>query len=306
MKIVKIEGLVSAPFTPFAADGEVNLSQVGPYAALLARNGVAGAFVCGSSGEGQSLDVAERMALTEAWLKEAPKGLKIIAHVGTNSLPDLKRLLAHAQEKGAYAAGFLAPSYHKPPTVKALADYIAEAAKAAPELPLYFYNIPSMTGVNFPVVELLEELDGRVPNFAGVKYTYENLMDYSQCLEFKDRRYDMLFGRDELLLCALTLGAKGAVGSTFNFAAPLYLKVIERYNAGDIVGANVMQTKSHAMLRALFGQGVPPLLAQRAAMRLVGIDCGEARLPLPKLSAADHAKIAKAMESVGFSDYCCR
>lgn len=306
MKIVKIEGLVSAPFTPFAADGEVNLSQVGPYAALLARNGVAGAFVCGSSGEGQSLDVAERMALTEVWLKEAPKGLKIIAHVGTNSLPDLKRLLAHAQEKGAYAAGFLAPSYHKPPTVKALADYIAEAAKAAPELPLYFYNIPSMTGVNFPVVELLEELDGRVPNFAGVKYTYENLMDYSQCLEFKARRYDMLFGRDELLLCALTLGAKGAVGSTFNFAAPLYLKVIERYNAGDIVGANVMQTKSHAMLRALFGQGVPPLLAQRAAMRLVGIDCGEARLPLPKLSAADHAKIAKAMESVGFSDYCCR
>jgi N-acetylneuraminate lyase len=306
MKLNKIEGLISAPFTPFDAEGKINLKMIGPYADLLSRNGIAGAFVCGSSGEGQLMDVAERIAVTEEWLKVAPKGFKVIVHVGTNSLPDIKRLMAHAQAKGAHSAGLLSPSYHKPGSVKWLAEYFAEVAASAPELPVYFYNIPSMTGVNFPMIELLEALDGRVPNFAGVKYTYEDIMDYSRCLEFNGRKYDMLFGRDELLLCAWAIGAKGAVGSTFNFAAPLYLDVIKRYEAGDIEGSNAMQCKSHKMLRALFGQGIAPLAAQKAVMRLIGIDCGDTRLPLPKLSKDDHAKIAKAMESAGFSEYRCR
>ena len=306
MKINKIEGLIAAPFTPFDANGNVKLKMIEPYAEMLARNGVAGAFVCGSSGEGQSMDVAEREAVAEAWLKAAPKGFKVIVHAGTNSLPDIKRLLAHAQAKGAYAAGLLAPSYHKQGSVKALADYIEEVAKSAPALPLYFYNIPSMTGVSFPMIDLIEALDGRVANFAGIKYTYENLMDYSQCLEHGKRKFDMLFGRDELLGTAWTMGARGAVGSTFNFAAPLYCDIIKQCKAGDFEGANALQTKSHKMLRALFGQGIAPLSAQKCAMRLIGIDCGDTRTPLSKLSKGEIAKIEKALESAGFSEYRCR
>ncbi len=306
MEIKKLEGLIAAPFTPFGKDGEINLEQIGPYAELLKRNGVAGAFVCGSSGEGQSMSVAERMAVAEEWLKAAPKGFKIIVHAGSNSLPDVKTLLAHAARNGACAGGVLAPSYHKPSCAKELAAWFAEIAKAAPELPIYFYNIPAMSGVNFPVIDLIEDFEGLVPNFAGVKYTYENLMDYAQCLEYGKRKYDLLFGRDELLHSAYVMGARGAVGSTFNFAAPLYLEVIAKFMKGDHEGANAAQGKSHTMLRALFGQGIPPLVAQKAVMPLVGIDCGDTRLPLRKLDAQARSKIARAMESAGFESYRCR
>jgi len=306
MKREKITGLIAAPFTPFTPAGEINLERIKPYAALLVRNGVAGAFVCGSSGEGQSMDAAERMAVTEAWLDAVPKDFKIIVHVGSNSLPDVKRLLAHAQTHGAYACGALAPSYHKPANVKMLAAWLAEVAPAAPELPFYYYHIPAMTGLGFPMFDLLKEIDGRIPNFAGIKYTFENLMDFSQCLEFQDRKYDMLFGRDELLYTAMGLGARGAVGSTFNFAAPIYLDIIAKTLAGDGEAANRLQTQVHAMLQAIFSLGLHPLAVQKAVMRFVGVDCGPVRLPLPQPTPADSDRIARALESVRFSSYCCR
>jgi len=306
MNVEKITGLIAAPFTPFTADGEVNLSLIEAYADMLFRNGVSGAFVCGSSGEGQSMSIAERIAVAEAWLKAAPKGFKIIVHAGSNSLPDVKTLLAHAQAKGAYAGGVLAPSYHKPSKVADLARWFADIAKAAPELPVYYYHIPSMTGVNFPVIDLLNELDGKVPNFAGVKYTYENLMDYSQCLEFKNRRYDMLFGRDELLHSSMLMGARGAVGSTFNFAAPLYLDIIAKTMAGNHEEANRLQTQAHTMLSSIFGLGIHPLCVQKGVMRFIGIECGNPRLPLAPLSSDDYSRIAKALENAHFSSYCCR
>ena len=306
MKIAKIEGLIAAPFTPMESDGVINCKMIGPYAELLARNGVAGAFVCGSAGEGNSLSVEERQEVAETWVKESPKGFKVIVHTGANSLPDVKKLLAHAQSIGSFAGGLMAPSYYKPASAKALADYFEDVAKAAPELPLYYYHIPAMSGVKFPMIEFLEAADGRIPNLAGVKYTYEDLMDYSQCLEFKKGKYDLLFGRDEILLCAMTLGAKGAIGSTFNFAAPLYVKMAESFRAGDLATAKKLQLKSHQMIRALFGQGVAALPAQKEVMREIGIECGDARLPFSKLTTEDRRKIQKAMASVNFEEYRCR
>jgi N-acetylneuraminate lyase len=152
------------------------------------------------------------------------------------------------------------------------------------------------------MIEFLEELDGRVPNLAGVKYTDENLMDYALCLEHGGGRYDMLYGRDELFACALFFGATGAIGSTFNFAAPLYNGIIASYAAGDFAKAKELQGKSHVLIRTLFGQGVPALPAQKEVMRELGIDCGDARLPFLKTTADERKRIAKALESVGFSE----
>jgi len=302
----RIEGLIAAPFTPFKADGEIDFSKAGPYAELLARNGVVGGFVCGSSGEGQSLSLEERLKLAEAWIKEAPKGFKVIVHAGANALPDVKAILRHALKTGAHSAALLAPSYFKPSSVAALVSYCAEAAAAAPELPVYYYHIPSMTGANFPMREFLLQAKDLIPNLAGVKYTHENLMDYSECVELMDGRFDMLFGRDEMLLCSLPLGAKGAIGSTFNFAAPLYLKIVAAYDAGDLKKAKELQILSHRMLRAIFEIGKAPLSAIKATMELAGIDCGAPRLPLPSLDAKDKERLRKGLEATGFDSYRCR
>src|SRR5262245_7599421 len=102
----RLSGLVAASFTAFHADGSVNLAPVEAHAALLARNGVTGVFVCGSTGEGVSMTTAERMQCLQRWrdvTREQGSALKVIAHVGHNSIGDAKDLAAHAQKAGVEA-----------------------------------------------------------------------------------------------------------------------------------------------------------------------------------------------------------
>ena len=107
----KIKGLINAPFTPFHADGSLNLDPIPEYAALLVRNGLKGVFINGSSGEGYMLDEQERMQVAEAWMKAAPAGFKVIVHVGSTCVKSSRRLAAHAQEIGAWGIGAMATPF---------------------------------------------------------------------------------------------------------------------------------------------------------------------------------------------------
>ncbi len=302
----KIEGLIAAPFSPMKSNGDINYSQIGPYADLLHRNGVAGGFVCGSTGECASLSVEERLHIVEGWIKESPKDFKVIVCAGSNALPDVKRILVHAQKNGAHAAALMTPYYFKPGSISALVEFCADAAQAAPELPVYYYHIPVMTGSPFAMRDFLERASERIPNLAGIKFTHENLMDYSECVELMDGKYDVLFGRDEMLLSALPLGARGAIGSTFNFAAPLYLRLIDSFKKGDMDSARKAQIQSHKLLRALFSLGVAPGAVFKAVMAEIGLDCGDARLPLPRLDAETKAHLVKGLTDCSFHEFRCR
>src|SRR5690606_12479156 len=194
--------------------------------------GNTGAFICGSTGEGVSMTTDEKKAVAEAWAsctKDDPD-FKVMTLLGGTSITDCKTLAVHARDAGLYGVSFTAPFYFTPASVNVMADICAEIASAVPEMPFYYYHIPVLTGVGFNMIDLLERIDGKVPNFAGIKYTHEDFMDFLSCLHFKDGKYDMLWGRDENMLSALVLGAKGAVGSTFNYAAPLYYELIDAFN----------------------------------------------------------------------------
>src|SRR5258705_9756499 len=118
-------------------------------------------------------------------------------------------------------------------------------------MPCDYYHIPVLTGCDCSMYELLQAIDGKIPNFAGIKYTHEDFMDFLSCINFENGKYDMLWGRDENMLAALALGAKGAVGSTFNYAAPLYSRLIEAFNNGDLQTAQSLQQQSIDMIRLL-------------------------------------------------------
>ena len=104
MQFEKIRGLIDAPFTPFRPDGEVNYDIIPQYAAMLARNGLKGVFINGSSGEGYMLTEAERMRLAEAWMAAVPAGFKVIVHVGSCCVKSSRQLAAHAQQIGAWVS----------------------------------------------------------------------------------------------------------------------------------------------------------------------------------------------------------
>ena len=296
-----IHGLIAAPFTAMDEEGNIDLELIEKQAELLYHNGVKGAFVCGTTGESLSLTHAERKNVAARWVQVAPADFKVIVHVGHTCLPECRSLAAHAQQIGAWGIGAMGPCFFKPETVDDLVAFCAEIAAAAPHLPFYYYHMPAITGVAFPMIDFLEKAASRIPTLAGIKYTNENLMDYQACRLFQPQRYDMLFGRDEILLSALVLGARGAVGSTYNFAAPLYYQIIEAFEKGNLPRAQSLQTRSMDMVRVLQNVKGSFLAAGKAVMKYVGIDCGPVRLPLQNLAPGEYEKMVIELEELDFS-----
>ncbi len=292
-------GLIAAPFTPLRADGTLNLDAVEHYARWLQRNRVVGAFVCGTTGEGASLTIDERQQLAERWVAAAPPGLRVTVHVGHTSLADCRTLAAHAQSIGADSIACLAPFFFQPAGVEGLVTWCDQVAAAAPKLPFYYYHIPSLTGVSVKVSEFLRLASSRIPTLAGVKFTFEDLDDFRRCLEIEDGRFDMLFGRDELLLSALTLGTRGAVGSTYNFAAPLYHALVAAHQQGNDVRAGELQTLAVRMIDAFLECGAHPIAAFKWFMSRLAVDCGPVRLPLVNPVPEQTATLEKKLKASG-------
>lgn len=303
MNIHKLQGLIAAPFTPMNADGSLNLYIVRPYYEFLKRNGNAGAFIAGSTGEGVSLTLNEKKQLTEAWAQATQNDddFKVISLLGGTCLSDCIDLARHAKEQGLYAVAFTAPFYFKPASVKALAECCEVIADVVPEMPFYYYHIPVLTGVGFAMYDLLQHVDGKIENFAGIKYTHEDFMDFLSCIQYKNGHYDMLWGRDENMLSALVLGSKGAVGSTYNYAAPLYNELIAAYEKGDFNTAQKLQQQSIDMIRLLGKYG--GIATGKSYMKLIGIDCGGFRLPVKNMDAAQFELFRKDAEAVGFDSF---
>jgi N-acetylneuraminate lyase len=299
----RFRGLVAAPFTPFHADRSLNLEVIPAYARFLRDNGVGAAFVCGTTGEGLSLTLEERLRIAERWVACADDRLRVIVHVGHTCLTDARTLTAHAAKIGASAVSALTPCFFKPRNNAEVVNWCEAVASAAPTLPFYYYNIPSMTGIDYPVVDFLAQAQDRIPSLAGVKYTHENLPDYKACVAFAQGRYDILFGRDELLLEGTDAGALGAVGSTYNYAAPLYLRLLAARAAGRATEARALQDTAIKMIAICNGIGVTHLAASKALMAMLGVDCGPVRLPLAQPDATQLATLRTRLNEIGFFDF---
>lgn len=299
----KIEGLIAAPFTPIGQDGELNLGQIPGYYQFLKNNGVTGAFICGSTGEGVSLTFDEKVAVMKEWaaLTKDDADFSLMMFLGGTNIKECRQLAALSEEAGVDAISFTSPFYFKPANIEQLATCCAEVASAAPNTAFYYYHIPVLTGGNFAMIDLLKAVDNRVPTFRGIKYTHEDFMDFLSCLNFADRKYDMLWGRDENMLSSLVLGSKGAVGSTYNYAAPLYHRLIGAYEERDMERANALQQKSIDMITLLGKYG--GIATGKAYMKLVGVDCGEFRLPVRNMDEAAFGAFRKEVDALGFDGF---
>jgi N-acetylneuraminate lyase len=301
---VKLSGLVAATHTPFDSVGELNASAIEKQAEHLLRNGVRTAFIGGSTGESHSLTVDERLLLAQQW-GEVVKGtdLRFVVHVGSNCLADARRLATQAQTLGAVAIAALAPSYFKPKSLDALVACCADVAGAAPALRFYFYDIPVLTGVQFSMPEFLSLAADRIPTFAGIKFTNADLMAYQKCLRVQHGRFDIPWGMDEYLLAALALGGVGGVGSSFNFAAPVYNRMIAAFQRGDLDTARIEQYRSVQLIELLAGFGY--LAASKAVMGFLGVEVGPARLPNANLTTEQVARLKASLDSQGFFEWMC-
>lgn len=298
----QLRGLVAATHTPFLADGELNLSAVEKQAEHLQRNGIKTVFIGGTTGESHSLTVAERLALAQQW-SDVVRGteLQLIVHVGSNCLADSRALAAQAQGFKASAIAAFAPSYFKPKSVATLIACCREIASAAPALPFYFYDIPGFTGVQLSMPEFLRTAPTRLPTLAGLKFTNPDLIAYQACLHVQPGKFDIAWGLDECLLAALAVGAVGAVGSSYNFAAPIYHRLMNAFSRGDLEAARAEQQRSLQLIDLLAGFGF--IAAAKAVMGMLGVEVGPARLPNTNLTAEDKKSLKKGLDELGFFEW---
>jgi N-acetylneuraminate lyase len=299
----KINGYIAAPFTPLKENGDLNLDLIPEYADFLVRNGVDGAFVCGSTGEGALLTREERMAVTEKWIVESGDKLKVIVHTGGTNLRDQQTLAAHAQRVGAFAVSAMAPAFLPPKRNEEFVAYCKTVADAAPGLPFYYYHIPPLNGFNMSVVDLLKAVDGLIPNFAGVKFTNLNMFEFEQCRHVANGKFEMLWGFDEMYLDSLAFGNSAGVGGTYNHCYSLYKDMTAAYAAKDMDKCRELQHKSHQFCEIL-GKYRGNLSGGKRMMKFLGLDCGPNRLPLQTISAEEEVTMKNDLEAIGFFEYC--
>jgi len=289
-KFQRLKGLVAATFTPMYQDGSINYSEIQKYAQLIVNSRINAVFICGTTGEFSSLTVDEREKILETWIEESKGRFKVIAHVGSNCQSESITLAKHAQSSGADAIASIAPHFFKPDTTRELIDFFKPIAESASKLPFYYYNMPSMTGVDLPVDVFLTEGKKEIPNLVGTKYTHNNLMEMGICLSLNDGEFEVLNGFDETLIGGLAMGVVAGVGSTYNYLPTVYSELIEAMSRGEIEKAREYQMEAIEIVKIIirYGGGVR---GGKAIMNLIGINCGNCRLPIKAFSEKEYSSL---------------
>jgi len=301
MNATPLHGLIAATYTPFHDDGRLNPDAIPEMTSHLIEQGVTGLYVCGSTGEGMSLTSSERRTVAERFVAAADGRVPVIVQAGHNSLAEARQLAAHAQECGAGIVSATCPSYYTVNDVNTLVDCMAELAGGAPDTPFYYYHIPALTGSTIDMVEFLQLAGERIPNLAGLKYTDTRLHEFQECSACGNRRYEVVWGCDEMLLGALATGARGAIGSTYNIAAPLYRRLIAAHASGQLEEAQRLQSLSVTMIRTI-GR-YPFHAAMKAVLGMQGFNVGGCRLPQGRLSTAAISSLKDSLNSTGFFEW---
>jgi len=300
MKTLKLDGLTAATYTPMNADGSLNLSQIGPMVKHLHRQDVAGLYVCGSTGEGISLSGTERRMVAEAYVKESGD-LPVVVQVGHNSLYEARELATHAQEIGADAVSANAPSYFKVTDVPTLVASMKQIAAGAPDLPFFYYHIPHLTGASVDMLDFLEQATHEIPTLAGIKYSAPTLHEFLACKQWNNQQHEIFWGTDEMLLSALSMGATGAVGSTYNVMGKIHNEVIREFKAGNIDAAREHQSKANLLIRTVYKY--PFHSAMKVMLGVLGVECGPCRLPQQNVTVDQQTDLRRDLDSIKFFNW---
>ena len=208
----RLHGAIAASVTPMREGGRaVDVDAIEGLTRFLADGGVDGVLACGTTGEGVLLDVAERRAVSEAFVAHAPEGFDVAVHAGAQTTRDTVALAAHAQEIGAAAVAVIAPPYF-PLDDDELTRHLASAANAADPLPFYVYEFAGRSGYAIPLA-VVTRVRESAPNVVGMKVSDS---PFAAVEPYLGLGLDVFIGSEPLALQGM---AAGAVGSVSGLAA---------------------------------------------------------------------------------------
>ncbi len=290
----QFQGAWPALLTPATPEGGVEVGALKELTAYLLEKGVDGFYLCGSTGEGVFLSVLERQRVVEAVSEVINGRVPIIVHVGAIATRDAVCLAEHARDVGAEGVASILPPFRRG-LAETYVHYEA-IATAVPELPFY----PYLFGGETDALSLMKELLVRIPNVAGAKYTGPNMYELQALVNLRDAGWTIFSGMDQQCLFAAMFGSPANIGSTLNLMPGAYRALRAAYEGGDVIGARDLQVRVNRVTRILQEYGIFGAIFE--ALRYLGLDCGQPRLPHTPFSPERRPEFHAALEAVGFAD----
>ena len=292
MKKTIFKGIATALITPFNEDG-INYDQFGKIIDWQIESGINALVIAGTTGEASTLtDDEHRDAIAYA-VKRAGGRVPIIAGTGSNDTGYALDLTRCACEAGADAVLVVTPYYNKA-TQKGLVKMFTEIADKS-TAPVILYNVPSRTGVNIEpdTYRILADHD----NIVGIKEANGNLSKIVETMHYVHEKLDLYSGNDDQIVPLMSLGGVGAISVLSNIMPRETVEICDKFFAGDIAGAALLQYKYHSIIDALFSEVNP--IPVKAAMAKMGFCENSLRLPLTEMDEAKAEKMYAIMRSHG-------
>ena len=284
MKNPVFTGVCTALVTPFL-NGQVNY----PMAEQLIRRqidaGVPAIVLSGTTGESPTLSDIEKLELFRRAKAFAGDRCKIIAGTGSNSTQHAVELSVVAEAAGVDALLVVSPYYNKANPEGLWAHYLAIAH--AVSIPIILYNVPSRTGVDIPV-SVYKRLSN-IPNVVGVKEASADITKISRIQKECPQDFYVWSGNDEQIVPVMSMGGAGVISVLSNVCPVETGAMTAAALAGDFDTAAALQCQLLPLIELLFCDVNP--IPVKAAMKLIGYDCGECRLPLTGLSKDNLCKL---------------
>ncbi len=289
-----MNGIFTALLTPFNDDYSINEKSLEKLIEFNLSSGVNGFYVGGSTSEAMLMRVDERKRLLELVKSIVGSRVPMIAHVGAISTIDAEELAVKAKNLGYDAVSAVAPFYYSF-GLDAVKQYYLDVAKSA-DLPVYIYNFPAGNGFGLTadIAKSIFESDSR---FAGIKHTSNDLFAIRQ---FKDsiENITVFNGYDEICLAGLSMGADGAIGSTYNFMGKRFVKLYNSFKSGNIAEAEKLQKEACEIITVMCKYGV--FQCEKEILTLMGIDMGPCRKPFLPLSDEGKAAVKDILSKYEF------
>lgn len=287
-----LEGIVCATVTPFTPEGAVDEKSIGSLCRYLIESKINGLYPLGTNGEGVFLSTAERKRVAELFVSEVQHEIPVVIQCGAITTAEAVELARHAASIKADGIGIMTPFFFTQDEEALIAYYVA-VAKAAPELPVYVYNIPSHTN-NDILPGTVAKLAKLVPNLVGVKYSVPNLIRLSEYMKAVPMA-GTLIGCDRLILPALSLGAVGTVTGPAMAFPHFFTGLLEAFKKGDMEGARKFQARLLDLDGALAPFPAIPLLKEILKRKGV-IACSLPKAPLRSLNEQETRRIDSIIE----------
>ena len=288
MKKTLFAGACTALVTPFL-EGKINYPMLEQLLRRQLEAGIDAIVICGTTGEAPTLSDPEKISLIRRAKEFVGDSGTIIAGTGSNCTEHAVSLSRSAEAAGADGLLVVSPYYNKA-TAEGLYQHFRQIADAV-HIPVILYNVPGRTGVDIPV-SVYRRL-AEVSNIVGVKEASTDIRKFAEIRSICPADFALWSGNDDMVAPAMALGGLGVISVLSNIA-PVETQAMARAAlAGDFDTAAALQLELLPQIKALFCEVNP--IPVKAAMKLIGYDCGECRMPLTPISEENFTKLKQVL-----------